>query len=70
MGLWFVNKKISIIVLIVGLAVLIALIFIFAQPQQQTAIKTQEQAIEKIGNISEDVQNIGSTLEDLDQSIG
>ena len=67
------KRSIAIIALIIGIATLLVFVYTVTPGMLRpsgAAIKTQEQAIEKIGNISEDVQNIGSTLEDLDQSIG
>ena len=65
------NKK-SIIIILVILVIAFFFIYLYTTlpPQEKATIKTEEQAVEKIGDMSENIQNIGSTLEDLDQSIG
>ena len=65
------NKK-SIIMILIILAIVSFFIYIYTTlpPQEKREIETEEQAAEKIGNMSENIQDIGSTLEDIDQSIG
>lgn len=60
------NKKAILIVAIV----LTSMLFVSGCTQQGSSIKTPEEAGQAVTNVSSDVQNVGSTLQDIDRTLG
>lgn len=60
------NKKTMLLLVIV----LTSMIFISGCTQQTTGIKNQEEVSQAVTNVSTDVEDVATTLEDIDRKLG
>ena len=60
------NKKTIVLIMVV----LVSMIFISGCTQSQSGIKSSEEVGRAVTNVSTDVQNVSSTLNDIDKGLG
>ncbi|MEK6887753.1 MAG: hypothetical protein AABX14_02290 [Candidatus Aenigmatarchaeota archaeon] len=60
------NKKTIVLIMVV----LVSMIFISGCTQSQSGIKSSEEVGRAVTNVSTDVQNVASTLNDIDKVLG